>query len=295
MTKKITFEGNCPLHVATYKREDNIIPDEIYIQGNCIYDIVDIVDIVDNEIIIQGNDVNRILLPYNNHKVEELFISNHCCDTIIEITDSLKPSLKVYSQSGKIILNNTNLNECNLTSIAGGIVLNNSSFNTLETNGFSDPIIIEKSTINNQAILSNSDGEILINESNIKCSNIATNNGDITINDCNKDFEQIVTINSANGIIRINNSKMMETKIKTTLGTISVNDSIIKKAILRLYRKNNNIILKKSQIESLITESYLSPKIIKSQIDNHTSTILEDILPEGNFKTSEKTLIIKQK
>ena len=139
MTKKITFEGNCPLHVATYKREDNIIPDEIYIQGNCIYDIV---DIVDNEIIISGNDVNRILLPYNNHKVEELFISNHCCDTIIEITDSLKPSLKVYSQSGKIILNNTNLNECNLTSIAGGIVLNNSSFNTLETNGFSDPIII---------------------------------------------------------------------------------------------------------------------------------------------------------
>ena len=291
MTKKITFKGDCPLHIATYKREDNIIPDEIYIQGNCIYDIV---DIVDNEIIIQGNNIIRILLPYNNHKIEELLISNHYNDTLIEMGDK-KHNLKIYSQSGKIILNNTNLNECNLTSIAGGIVLNNSSFNTLETNGFSDPIIIEKSTINNQAILSNSDGEILINESNIKCSNIATDSGDIVINDCNKDFEQIVTINSANGIIRINNSKMMETKIKTTLGTISVNDSIIKKAILRLYRKNNNIILKKSQIESLITESYLSPKIIKSQIDNHTSTILEDILPEGNFKTSEKTLIIKQK
>ena len=37
MTKKITFKGDCPLHIATYKREDNIIPDEIYIQGDCIY------------------------------------------------------------------------------------------------------------------------------------------------------------------------------------------------------------------------------------------------------------------
>ena len=270
MIKKITFKGDCPLHIATYIREDNIIPDIIYIQGNCIYDIV---DIVDNEIIIQGNNIIRILLPYNNHKIEELLISNHYNDTLIEIGDSLKPNLKVYSQSGKIILNNTILNECNLTSLAGGIVLNNSSFNTLETNGFSDPIIIEKSTINNQAILSNSDGEILINESNIKCSNIATDSGDIIINDCNKDFEQIFKIRSSDGMIKVNNSKMMETEIKTTLGTISVNDSIIKKAILRLYRKNNNIILKKSQIESLTTESYLSPKIIESRIDNHTSTI----------------------
>ena len=37
MIKKITFKGDCPLHVATYKRKDNKIPDEIYIQGECIY------------------------------------------------------------------------------------------------------------------------------------------------------------------------------------------------------------------------------------------------------------------
>ena len=285
MIKKITFKGDCPLHVATYKREDNIIPDIIYIQGNCIYDIVDI--------IIQGNDVNRILLPYNNHKIEELLISNHYNDTLIEIGDSLKPNLKVYSQSGKIILNNTILNECNLTSIAGGIILNNSSFNTLEISGFSDPIIIEKSTINKQAILRNSYGEILINESNIKCSKIRTDSGDIIINDCNKDFEQIFNIRSSDGMIKVNNSKMMETRIHTLLGTISINNSIINKAELGIYKEDNKIIIKKSQIESLKTESYLSPKIIESEIMNHSSTILEDILPEGNFKTSGKILVLK--
>ena len=289
MTKKITFKGDCPLHIATYKREDNIIPDEIYIQGDCIYIEKD------NEIIISGNDVNRILLPYNNHKVEELFISNHCNDTLIEIGDSLKPGLKVYSQSGKIILNNTNLNDCNLTSLAGGIVLIDSTLNTIKISGFSDSIFLEKSTINKQAILRNSYGEISINESNIKWSKIRTDSGDITINDCNKDFEQIFKIRSSDGMIKVNNSKMMETEIKTTLGTISINDSIINKAELGIYREDNKIIINKSQIESLKTESYLSPKIIESEIMNHSSTILEDILPEGNFKTSGKILILKQK
>ena len=288
MTKKITFKGDCPLRVATYKREDNKTPDEIYIQGECIYIEKD------NEIIISGNDVNRILLPYNNHKVEELFISNHCCDTIIEITDSLKPSLKVYSQSGKIILNNTNLNDCKIITLEGDILLNDSSFNAIEISNFSAPIYLEKSTVNKQAILRNSSREIIINNSNIKWSKIRTNNGDITINDCNKNSDQLFNIRSTDGMINVNNSEMMETKIHTTLGTISINNSKIKKATLGM-AINNEIIIKKSQIESLTTESYLSPKIIKSQIDNHTSTILEDILPEGNFKTSEKILVIKQK
>ncbi len=288
MIKKITFKGDCPLHVATYERKDNIIPDEIYIQGDCIYGIKD------NEIFILGNDSNRILLPYNNHKIDESLISNHYNDTIIEIGDK-KHNLKIYSQSGNIILNNTDLNECKIISLAGEIVLNNSSFNTLEISGFSKPIYIENSIINKQAILRNSYGEININKSNIKWSKIRTDSGDITINDCNKTNEQIVNVRSANGMIKVNNSEMIGTNIHTLLGTISIHNSKIKEAVLGLYREGNNIILKKSQIESLLTESYLPPKIIESEINNHNSTIFEDILPERDFKTSEKTLVLKLK
>ena len=288
MIKKITFETNYPLYIATYKRKDNITPEEIYIEPECKYAIKD------NEIIISGNNINRILLPYNNHKIDESFISNHHNDTLIEISDK-KHNLEIFSQSGNIELKNTDLNECKISSLAGEIVLKNSSFNKLEISGFSDSINIENSIINKQAILRNSDGDININKSYIKWSKIRTDSGDITINDCNKTNEQIVNVRSANGMIKVNNSEMIGTNIHTLLGTITINNSKIKEAVLGLYREGNNIILKKSQIESLISESYLPPKIIESEINNHKSTILEDLLPEGDFKTSEKTLVLKLK
>ena len=286
MIKKITFKGDCPLYIATYERKDNITPEEIYIQEECIYATKD------NEIIILGNNTNKILLPYNNHKIDELSISNHYNDTLIEIDDK-KHNLKIFSQSGNIILNNTNLNECKIISLAGGIIIINSSFNKIEATGFSDSINIENSIINKQAILRNSYGEININKSNIKWSKIRTDSGDITINDCNKTNEQIVNVRSANGLIKINNSDMIGTNIHTLLGTITINNSKIKEAVLGIYREGNNIILKKSQIESLISESYLPPKIIESEINNHKSTILEDLLPEGDFKTSAKLLVLR--